>query len=79
MFASPIDVPTIRRLAEFDRVVGIKDSSGDISFMMRMMAAVQPNRPDFVFLDGLGSGACPNVAHGLPRRHQRNKRESCPK
>ncbi len=27
MFASPIDVPTIRRLAEFPRVVGIKDSA----------------------------------------------------
>src|SRR5262249_49184699 len=25
MFASPIDVPTIRRLAEFPRVIGIKD------------------------------------------------------
>src|SRR5215475_13092130 len=30
IFASPIDVPTIRRLAEeFPRVIGIKDSSGD--------------------------------------------------
>ena len=45
MFASPIDVPTIQRLAEFPRIVGIKDSSGDISFMLRMMAAVQPVRP----------------------------------
>src|SRR6187399_3585766 len=52
MFASPIDVPTIRRLAEFERVIGIKDSSGDIAQMLRMMAAVQPSRPDFVFLTG---------------------------
>ncbi|MEX0777184.1 MAG: dihydrodipicolinate synthase family protein [Phycisphaeraceae bacterium] len=52
MFASPIDVPTIRRLAEFDRIIGIKDSSGDLSFMLRMMAAVKPVRPDFVFLTG---------------------------
>jgi len=53
MFASPIDVPTIRRLAsEFPRVVGIKDSSGDLAFMMRMIAAVRPNRPDFSFLTG---------------------------
>src|SRR4029077_20118098 len=42
MFASPIDVPTIKRLAEFPRVIGIKDSSGDMAFMLRMMAAVQP-------------------------------------
>ena len=32
MFASPIDVPTIRRLAdEFSRVIGIKDSTGDVA------------------------------------------------
>jgi 4-hydroxy-tetrahydrodipicolinate synthase len=52
MFASPIDVPTVQRLAELPRIIGIKDSSGDIAAMMRMMAAVQPNRPDFTFLCG---------------------------
>lgn len=52
MFASPIDVPTIRRLAEFERICGIKDSSGDLAHMMRMIAAVRPSRPDFVFLTG---------------------------
>lgn len=53
MFASPIDVPTIQRLAaEFPRVIGIKDSSGDLAFMMRMISAVRPKRPDFTFLTG---------------------------
>jgi 4-hydroxy-tetrahydrodipicolinate synthase len=53
MFATPIDVATIRRLAdEFPRVVGIKDSSGDLAFMMRMISAVRPNRPEFSFLTG---------------------------
>jgi dihydrodipicolinate synthase/N-acetylneuraminate lyase len=53
MFASPIDVPTIRRLAaEFPRVIGIKDSSGDLAFMMRMISAVRPIRPDFSFMTG---------------------------
>jgi 4-hydroxy-tetrahydrodipicolinate synthase len=52
MFASPIDVATIRRLAEFERIVGIKDSSGDLAFMMRMISAVRPIRPDFFFLTG---------------------------
>ncbi|MDA1276034.1 MAG: dihydrodipicolinate synthase family protein [Verrucomicrobia bacterium] len=52
MFASPIDVPTIRRLAELDRIVGIKDSSGDLAFMMRMIAAIRPDRPEFSFLTG---------------------------
>jgi 2-dehydro-3-deoxy-D-pentonate aldolase len=64
MFASPIDVPTIRRLAEFERVVGIKDSSGDISFMMRMMAAVQPIRPNFVFLTGWEAALVPMLLMG---------------
>lgn len=52
MFASPIDVPTIKRLAEFERIIGIKDSSGDLAFMMRLIAAVRPLRPDFTFLTG---------------------------
>jgi dihydrodipicolinate synthase/N-acetylneuraminate lyase len=52
MFASPIDIPTIKRLAEFPRIVGIKDSSGDLAFMMRLIAAVRPLRPDFTFLTG---------------------------
>src|SRR4029078_2189145 len=42
MFASPIDVPTLRRLAEFERIIGIKDSSGDVAFMGRMINAVRP-------------------------------------
>src|SRR5204862_5482323 len=52
MFASPIDVPTLRRLAEVDRIIGIKDSSGDVAQMGRMINAVRPQRPDFVFLTG---------------------------
>lgn len=65
MFASPIDVPTIRRLAEFPRVVGIKDSSGDMAFMLRMMAAVQPIRPDFSFLTGWEAVLVPMLIMGV--------------
>jgi 4-hydroxy-tetrahydrodipicolinate synthase len=65
MFASPIDVPTIRRLAEFERVVGIKDSSGDMAFMMRMMTAVRPIRPDFVFLTGWEAVLVPMLIVGV--------------
>jgi 4-hydroxy-tetrahydrodipicolinate synthase len=64
MFASPIDVPTIRRLAEFPKVVGIKDSSGDLAFMMRMIAAVRPQRPDFSFLTGWEAVLVPMLAVG---------------
>src|SRR4051794_17646250 len=64
MFASPIDVPTIRRLAEFPRVVGIKDSSGDLAFMMRMIAAIRPLRPDFTFLTGWEAVLAPMLMVG---------------
>ncbi len=63
-FASPIDLPTIRRLAEFPRVVGIKDSTGDLSFMMRMIHAVRPQRPDFSFLCGWEAVLVPMIAIG---------------
>jgi dihydrodipicolinate synthase/N-acetylneuraminate lyase len=64
MFASPIDVPTIRRLAEFDRVVGIKDSTGDVSVMCRMINAVRPQRPDFSFLTGWEAALVPMLVMG---------------
>ena len=64
MFASPIDVPTVRRLAEFPRIVGIKDSSGDLAFMMRMIAAVRPQRPDFTFLTGWEAVLAPMLMIG---------------
>jgi dihydrodipicolinate synthase/N-acetylneuraminate lyase len=65
MFASPIDVPTIRRLAmDFPRVIGIKDSSGDLAFMMRMIAAIRPERPDFTFLTGWEAVLAPMLMAG---------------
>lgn len=64
MFASPIDVPTIRRLCELPRIVAIKDSSGDMTFMLRMMAAVQPVRPDFSFLCGWEAALVPMLVMG---------------
>ena len=65
MFASPIDVPTIQRLAEFERIIGIKDSSGDMAFMMRMMSAVRPIRPDFTFLTGWEAVLVPMLLIGV--------------
>jgi len=64
MFASPIDLPTIRRLAELDRIVGIKDSSGDLAFMARMIAAIRPYRADFSFLTGWDSVLVPMLVVG---------------
>ena len=66
MFASPIEVPTIKRLAgEFPRIIGIKDSSGDVSSMLRMISAVRPIRPDFSFLTGWDAVLVPMIAMGV--------------
>ena len=63
--ASPIDVATVRRLAEeFPRVIGIKDSSGDVSHMIRLIAAVKPVRPDFLFLTGWEAALVPMLLVG---------------
>ena len=63
--ASPIDVTTVRRLAEeFPRVIGIKDSTGDVSHMIRLIAAVKPVRPDFLFLTGWDAALVPMLLVG---------------
>ena len=65
MFASPIDVPTIERLAaDCPRIVAIKDSSGDLPFVMRMISAVRPRRPDFAFLTGWDAALLPMLLMG---------------
>jgi 4-hydroxy-tetrahydrodipicolinate synthase len=65
LFASPIDVPTVKRLAlECPRVTGIKDSSGDVSHMLRMIDAVRPHRPDFSFLTGWDTALVPMLLIG---------------
>lgn len=65
MFASPIDVPTVRRLSdECERIVAIKDSSGDLPHMIRMIQAVRPNRPDFAFLTGWDAALMPMILIG---------------
>lgn len=65
MFANPIEVSTVRRLSEeCPRIIAIKDSSGDISHMIRMMSAVRPNRPDFRFFTGWEAALMPMLLIG---------------
>ncbi len=65
LFASPIDVDTVVRLAsEFPRIVGLKDSSGDLPNMMRMIAAIRPMRQDFTFLTGWDPALAPMLIAG---------------
>lgn len=65
LFASPIDVPTVQRLSEeCPKVIAIKDSSGDIPHMIRMIKAVRPNRPEFSFLTGWDAALMPLILIG---------------
>lgn len=53
LFASPIPIDIVDRLAkECPRIVGIKDSSGDIAHMLGMIQHVRQHRPDFKFMTG---------------------------
>jgi 4-hydroxy-tetrahydrodipicolinate synthase len=65
LFAAPIDVPTLKRLAgEFPNIIGIKDSSGDVAHMARMIAAIRPSRPDFAFFSGWEACLIPQLVMG---------------
>lgn len=65
LFATPISVANIRRLAEeFPNIIGIKDSSGDVAHLARMIAAVRPIRPDFAFFSGWEAALVPQLVMG---------------
>ena len=64
MLSSPIEVETVRRLAELERIIGIKDSSGDVGHMCRMIAAIRPERPEFTFMTGWEAVLIPMLAVG---------------
>lgn len=65
LFASPISVDTAVRLAsECPRVIGIKDSSGDLPNMMRMISQIRPIREDFCFLTGWDAALVPMLIVG---------------
>ena len=65
LFASPITVSTVRRLAEeCPRVVGIKDSSGEIANMTALVAAVAGVRPEFTLMTGWDTTLVPMLLSG---------------
>ena len=65
MFASPIEVDTVFRLAsEYPRIIGMKDSSGDLPNMIRMIAGVREVRQDFTFLTGWDAALVPMLVAG---------------
>ena len=64
-FAVPIPVEVTARLAaECGNVVGVKDSSGDASDMVRLCSTILPGRPDFAVLTGWDAALLPMLAAG---------------
>jgi 4-hydroxy-tetrahydrodipicolinate synthase len=45
-------------------VIGIKDSSGDMTSMLRMIRTIRPQRPEFAFLSGWETTLAPMLAIG---------------
>ncbi|QDT17952.1 dihydrodipicolinate synthase family protein [Alienimonas californiensis] len=64
-FAVTIPVELTARLAkECPNVVGVKDSSGDVSAMVRLCSQILPERPDFAILTGWDAALLPMLAAG---------------
>ena len=63
-FANDIPIPILKRLCEFERIVGIKDSSRDFPRFMNMMHGIRPLRPDFVFFTGCEETLLPTLLMG---------------
>jgi 4-hydroxy-tetrahydrodipicolinate synthase len=51
-FANEISLDVIERLADFPRIVGIKDSSRDFPRFLNLINRMRPRRPDFSILIG---------------------------
>jgi len=66
-FANEISIETTVRLADYPRIVGIKDSSRDLPRFLNLINQVSPRRPDFSFLIGTEEILMPALlmgAHG---------------
>jgi dihydrodipicolinate synthase/N-acetylneuraminate lyase len=64
MLSSPIEVDTVCRLSEYERIIGIKDSSGDVGIMCRLISKIRPMRPAFTFMTGWEAVLVPMLAAG---------------
>ena len=64
LFANPIEFETVLRFAEYEKIIGIKDSSGDLAGMTRMIEAIHPKRHDFLFMTGWDAALVPMLMAG---------------
>jgi len=63
-FANDIPNAIVRRLCDFERIVGIKDSSRDLPRFVNLMNGVRKLRPDFAFLIGCEEILLPALVMG---------------
>lgn len=66
MTKTRFELETVRQLSQFDRIIGLKDSSGDLSYFTRVLK-LAGTRPDWSFLMGpehLLADALKRGAHG---------------
>ena len=63
-FTNEISIDSVTRLADFSRIVGIKDSSRDFPRFLNLMNNIRPKRPDFSFLIGTEEILMPALVMG---------------
>lgn len=63
-FANEIAIPTVVMLTDYERIVGMKDSSRDFPRFLNLMNLIRPIRPDFSFLTGTEEILMPSLLMG---------------
>jgi len=63
-FANEIGIDTVVRLADYPRIVGIKDSSRDLPRFLNLINRIRPLRPDFSLLIGTEEILMPALVMG---------------
>jgi len=63
-FANEISIETTKQLAQYPRIVGMKDSSRDLPRFLNLMNEVRPIRRDFSFLTGTEEILMPTLVMG---------------
>jgi 4-hydroxy-tetrahydrodipicolinate synthase len=63
-FTNSLSVGTVKKLAMHPNIIGIKDSSRDLSAFLLLMHEIRKDRPDFVFLTGTEEMLLPSLFMG---------------
>ncbi len=63
-FTNSLSVETVKKLAMHRNIMGMKDSSRDLSAFLLLMHQIRQDRPDFVFLTGTEEMLLPSLFMG---------------